>query len=120
MFEIVGHVDQNHGVSASESRQHPGEHGRYQGARLVGGAVSAEDIKSDAVLPQVLPDIGVALDIGVVEHRRVIPRRGFVYPAGQRPKPRNRIDGDNVLRTTLAEDTADARRQGGLADATLA
>ena len=65
-------------------------------------------------------NIRVALNIDVVQDRRIIPRRGFVNAACERSEPRNGIDRHHVLRSALTKDTADTGRHRRLADAALA
>ena len=86
---------------------------------MVRRPVSGEHVEPDVVLPQVFSNIRVALDVGIVQHRSVIARRGFIDPPGQRPEAWDRVDGHHVLGPAFPEHRADARGHGGLADAAL-
>ena len=64
-------------------------------------AIARENIQADAVLAEMFSDIGITLDVGVVEFGGVVARRSVVDTAGERAETRNRIDGNDVLRTAL-------------------
>ena len=75
VLEVGRSVDDYDGVGSPQPRQHPGEHCRHQRPGLVRCAISGQHVKARRVLAQMFADVGVPLDVGVVDDGGVISRR---------------------------------------------
>lgn len=86
---------------------------------MIRSAVTGQHVQADGILPEMFADIGIALDIGVAEYRRVVTGWVFIDTVGEGPETGNSVNRDHILWAALPEYAADSSGHGCCTGATF-